>query len=742
VHITVTTSDGTSATSAADQFTYVVPAPEINIQGNSTTITNGDNTPSSADYTDFGSVSAASGTVVRTFTIQNTGAADLTLSGTPLVDISGANAGDFSVTAEPSATIAAGSSTTFCITFDPSAVGTRTATVSVANNDSDENPYTFAIQGTGTNVAPFTRDTTSFLQLGANAGAKSAAGTYATAQIDHITLEAWIYLDHTSGAHHVFFNGNGASSGYGIYVSGATVNVLMGAVGWIVCAAGDSYNAANNAVLTAGQWTHVAATRNSGDGGTDGWKVYVNGHRLATQFNPAGGASGIPNALNGSSYVQIGSSDFDPAGLSVSEARIWERALTQAEIQANMSGTVAANASDLVGYWKLNDGSGTTVTDIQTNRAAINLPITGTAAWVPSTAASTAEDTPISGMLIGGDVETSVTYAKASGPSHGTVTVNENGSYTYTPAADFNGSDSFTFVTNDGSVSSDSRVANITVTPVNDAPTVGTNAGISVAEGSANTVIAKANLEVTDVDTDATSTTYTLTAAPAYGTLNLSGAALVVNDTFTQDDTNNSRITYTHNGSDTVSDSFSFTVSDGAGGSIGTTSFVITVTNVNDAPVLDNSGAMTLTTITEDDDNPLGDTVASVVASAGGDRITDADTGAVEGIAVTALTGAGTWQYNIGSGWTDIGAVSGSNALLLRDTDSLRFVPTASYNNAQTATITFRAWDRTSGIQGTKADVATNGGTTAFSTATATASIEVTGTKRRPGDNRASGVCY
>ena len=48
------------------------------------------------------------------------------------------------------ATVAGLGSTTFTVTFNPSALGLRSATVSIANNDADENPYDFAIQGTGT----------------------------------------------------------------------------------------------------------------------------------------------------------------------------------------------------------------------------------------------------------------------------------------------------------------------------------------------------------------------------------------------------------------------------------------------------------------------------------------------------------------------------------------------------------------------------------------------------------------
>ncbi len=124
-------------------------APEANVTGNGATIADGDTTPTTADHTDFGSVAVSGGTVTRTFTVQNTGNASLSLTGSPRVTLSGANAADFSVTAQPAASVAAGGSTTFQVRFDPSASGSRTASVSVANNDANENPYNFSIQGTG-----------------------------------------------------------------------------------------------------------------------------------------------------------------------------------------------------------------------------------------------------------------------------------------------------------------------------------------------------------------------------------------------------------------------------------------------------------------------------------------------------------------------------------------------------------------------------------------------------------------
>ncbi len=123
---------------------------EINITGNGNTIADGDTTPSTTDGTDFGNAVFPGGSATSTFVIQNTGSANLNLTGaSPYVVISGAHAGDFSLTTIPSTPITGGNNTSFAITFSPGALGLRTASISIANNDADENPYNFNIQGTG-----------------------------------------------------------------------------------------------------------------------------------------------------------------------------------------------------------------------------------------------------------------------------------------------------------------------------------------------------------------------------------------------------------------------------------------------------------------------------------------------------------------------------------------------------------------------------------------------------------------
>ena len=113
----------------------------MGVLGNSVSIADGDATPSTADHTDFGTTLVAGGMISRTFTISNSGNAALNLTGTPKVTIGGTNAADFSVSVQPSSPVAASSgTTTFIVVFDPSSAGTRTATLSIVNDDPNENP--------------------------------------------------------------------------------------------------------------------------------------------------------------------------------------------------------------------------------------------------------------------------------------------------------------------------------------------------------------------------------------------------------------------------------------------------------------------------------------------------------------------------------------------------------------------------------------------------------------------------
>jgi hypothetical protein len=140
-----TTGSPTGGNGANGRVILTYAVPEINIQGNAVSIVDGDSTPSLLDNTDFGATNVGIA-LSKTYTIYNTSlTAPLSIGA---ISFSGTNASDFSITTAPSPIVANGSSTTFTVTFNPNSGGLRTATISIVNNDTNENPYDFSIQGT------------------------------------------------------------------------------------------------------------------------------------------------------------------------------------------------------------------------------------------------------------------------------------------------------------------------------------------------------------------------------------------------------------------------------------------------------------------------------------------------------------------------------------------------------------------------------------------------------------------
>jgi VCBS repeat-containing protein len=123
----------------------------------------------------------------------------------------------------------------------------------------------------------------------------------------------------------------------------------------------------------------------------------------------------------------------------------------------------------------------------------------------------------------------------------------------------------------------------------------------------------------------------------------------------------------------------------------------------NAAPVL--SGANDLAPVSEDAASNSGTLVSDLIAG----QVTDADPGALSGIAVVAVDDTnGTWQYSTdgGSTWNSFGTVSTTSARLLGADGNtyVRFVPDANFNGTVTNGLTFHAWDQTSGTAGGTAD--------------------------------------
>ena len=167
-------------------------------------------------------------------------------------------------------------------------------------------------------------------------------------------------------------------------------------------------------------------------------------------------------------------------------------------------------------------------------------------------------------------------------------------------------------------------------------------------------------------------------------------------------------IFYTPNANFNGVDTFTYIAKD-----TGTPSTAATVTVlVNDSPTLDTTGTPTLNAQNQNDTASTGTLISTIIANLGGTKITDPNTAASQGIAITALnTANGSWQYTTnGTTWNNTPTVSATNALLLASgaNTKIRLVPNAGYNGTVANGITFAAWDQITGTNGGVANYTTN----------------------------------
>ncbi|WP_158230636.1 Ig-like domain-containing protein [Mycobacterium sp. shizuoka-1] len=179
---------------------------------------------------------------------------------------------------------------------------------------------------------------------------------------------------------------------------------------------------------------------------------------------------------------------------------------------------------------------------------------------------TTDEDTPLIDNVLSNDTDADgdvLTATLKKGPAHGVVSLEADGSFTYTPTADYYGADVFTYIVSDGPKSKTGTVK-ITVNPINDAPVAGDDAA-TLDEDTSAVIAVLSN----DSDADHDPLSVVEATAPGHGTISL-GA--------------NGAITYTPTANYNGSDSFDYTVSDGNGGTA-TATVHLTVNPVSDVAV-------------------------------------------------------------------------------------------------------------------------------------------------------------
>uniref|UniRef100_UPI0022A89669 DUF4347 domain-containing protein n=1 Tax=Microvirga roseola TaxID=2883126 RepID=UPI0022A89669 len=215
----------------------------------------------------------------------------------------------------------------------------------------------------------------------------------------------------------------------------------------------------------------------------------------------------------------------------------------------------------------------------------------------------------------------------------------------------------------------------------------------------------------------------------ATGVLTLSGSATVTDyqaalRSVTYSTTSNNPATGAGNADRVIE----FRVNDGQVQSVAGTSRAVTVTNTNDAPVLDVTQSPALTGISEDVGSPTnGSTANSTLVSALLGGMIDVDTGALQGVAVVGVSGQGSLWYSTdgGASWSQVtAALSATNALVLHSDARLSFRPAANFHGTVADAITIKAWDRTDGQTNGTTGIDTTSGSS-FSTAADTVSLTV-----------------
>ncbi len=523
--------------------------------------------------------------------------------------------------------------------------------------------------------------------------------------------------------------------------------------------------------INDGSWHHLAIVRQGAtitgyvDGVLDATDTQASPTRtgIDTNQSPSIGALFYPD--NGSALSDFFSGQLD-------ELRFWGDARTATEIATYASRSLLGTEDDLIIYYNFDQGVGggdnTAITSIVAqdathNAALIDFARTGSTSNFVTTTGLTLYTDP--GLALD---NLSRTLGDAS-PTM-TATSNSGGAISYASAdTDVATINSTTGVVTlvaagtttitatqaaDGGYSAGSATATLTIKASNSLPTAsGAPTSFTVIE-DVESALNFAAMSLGDTDGDPLTLTLSITAgsftAPESGTgvtvsgsglsISLAGTAAALNTYL--DTAANIKFTPAANAFGSPYTTLTYTLNDGTiDGATGTVA--LNVTDVNDRPLLDISGAPTFTTRTEDVASSVnvGDSVASLVIDG---SITDLD-GAVEAIAVTEIDNTnGLWYYssNNGSSWNAFSDSSGilplTSARLLdatltgSSTNKLRFVPNANWSG--TTTIKYRAWDKSSGTAAGVLDLTGTfvSGQEPFSSAEETATLTISSVNDAP----------
>ena len=501
-------------------------------------------------------------------------------------------------------------------TSSPDANGLYTIAVTVTDTTGATATQLFTL--TAVNTLPVASNSTVNLLEDSAAVAGDLRGNASDADGDALTFAV------TSGPNHgsLTFNANGTYS----YTPAANYNGADSFTYRVTDADGDTTSAVVTFNIAAVYDAPVAGTLINTQVANDSSAISLN---VADHFSDADNraltysASGLPNGLS------INASTGLITGMLGSSAS------TQG---AGGNYSVVITASD---------GLGGTATQAFTFTAVNTLPVAGNATI------NLNEDSAFSGDLRTNTTDAdgdTLSFVVTSGPSHGSLTFNANGTYTYTPVANYNGTDSFSYRVTDADNAISNAVITFNVAPVYDAPVAGAPVSAQTANDGSTF-----NLNVAGNFSDADNRALAFSASGLPSGLSIDASSGLITGTL-----NSSASTQGIGG--TANYSVIVSVTDGLGG---TATQTFTFTAVNTLPVASNATVNLL------EDTSATGTLANNASDVDGDVLT---------YAVTSGPSHGTLQFNPVTGaytYTPAGNYNGSDSFSYQITDADRAVSSA-----------------------------------------------------------------
>ncbi len=414
---------------------------------------------------------------------------------------------------------------------------------------------------------------------------------------------------------------------------------------------------------TNGAFTY---TPNSNYNGTDSFSYRANNGTLnsntAVVSLTVGSGSSVPVAAN-DNYTALANTPLviPTPGVLLNDSDPNSHSLTAVLVSGAGHGTVSLNANGSFTYtpttnftggdsftYKVNNGT------LNSNTAVVSIAVSS-ANHPPAAANDSFTTAPSTALVISApgvltndtdpDSDT-LTAILASGASHGILSLNADGSFTYSPVIGFSGTDSFTYKANDGKLNSNTATVSITVAAGtgNHAP-VAANDSYSTSINTALVVTAPGVL-ANDTDVDGNTLTALLLSSPAHGTLGLSA---------------NGAFTYTPTAGFTGNDSFTYIANDGKlNSNTATVSLTVTPAGTNHAPVAASDSYSTsmnvalvvtapgvLANDTDADNNPL---TAILVSGPTHGTLSLSASGAFTYTPTTGFTGSDGFTYKANDG--------------------------------------------------------------------------------------------